>query len=96
MSEAAEALRLGAQRLADDPDFHGILAEPPEVLGVDQVTVEGAVIRTIVKTTPDSQWQVARELRRRQTEALQEAGLAADILAARVYPRQPGGDATRP
>lgn len=95
VAEAAAALRLGAERLTEDTDFADLLVEPPEVLGVDQVTVEGAVIRTIVKTTPDAQWQIGRELRRRQTEALEEAGLAADILAARVYPRDPGGAAGR-
>lgn len=96
MAAAAEALRQGAQRLADDVELRGQLVEPPEVLGVDQVTVEGAVVRTIVKTTPDAQWQIGRELRRRQTEALEEAGLAEKILAARVYPRDPGGAGNQP
>lgn len=87
---AVEALRRGARRLAEDPDWGGSLVQPPEVLGVDQVTVEGAVVRTTVTTAPDAQWQVGRELRRRQTEALQEAGIAAEILAARVYRRDTG------
>jgi moderate conductance mechanosensitive channel len=87
---ATEALRRGAQHLAEDPDWGPRLLEPPEVLGVDQVTVEGAVVRTIVKTAADEQWQIGRQLRRRQTEALEEAGIAAQILAARVYPRTDG------
>lgn len=96
VTEAADALRLGAQRLADDPELAEFLVEPPELLGVDKVTVEGAVLRTIVKTTPDAQWRIARELRRRQTEALEEAGLAAQIMAARVYPRDPGPATDQP
>lgn len=90
VADATAALRRGALRLADDADLHPDLVEPPEVLGVDQVTVEGAVVRTIVRTTPDAQWHVARELRRRQTEALSDAGIAAHILAARAYPRDAG------
>jgi small conductance mechanosensitive channel len=90
VGEATEALRRGAQRLADDPDLTNDLVEPPELLGVHQVTVEGVVIRTIVKTTADAQWQIGRELRRRQADALTEAGIAAQILAARVYPRDVG------
>lgn len=86
---AIEALRVGAQRLVDDPEWGPQLQEPPEVLGVDQVTVEGAVVRTVVTTPADAQWQVARELRRRQIETLEEAGISAQILAARVYPRDP-------
>jgi small conductance mechanosensitive channel len=85
VAEATAALRIGAERLAADPDLAADLLEPPEVLGVDQVTVEGAVVRTIVKSTTDSQWKVGRELRRRQTEALEEAGLAARIAATRAY-----------
>ena len=81
---AVEALRRGAQRLADDPDVRAALLEQPQVLGVHQVTVEGAVVRTTVTTTPDDQWRVARELRRRQTEELQRAGIAAHIIAARL------------
>jgi small conductance mechanosensitive channel len=96
MAEASEALRRGAQKLAEDPDLAENLVEPPELLGIDKVTVEGAVVRTIVKTTPDSQWHIARELRRRQTEALEEAGLASKILAARVYPRDAGPAADQP
>jgi small conductance mechanosensitive channel len=96
MTEASDALRRGAQKLAEDPELAVDLVEPPELLGVDKVSVEGAVIRTIVKTTPGAQWRIARELRRRQTEALEEAGLAAQIMAARVYPRDPGPAADQP
>ncbi|MPZ26437.1 MAG: mechanosensitive ion channel [Micromonosporaceae bacterium] len=91
VDEATEALRRGAQRVVDDPDLAGDLIEPPEVLGVDQVTVEGGVVRTIVKTSANAQWRIGRELRRRQAEALLEAGISEQILAARVYPRNVGG-----
>lgn len=89
--EATVALQHGAQQLAEDPELAEGLVAPPELLGVVQVTVEGAVFRTTVETTPDAQWRIGRELRRRQSEALTEAGVAAQILAARVYPRDLGG-----
>lgn len=90
VSTAIDALRGGAQRLVDDPDWGDQVVEHPEVLGVEQVTVEGAVVRTVVKTPAEAQWQVARELRRHQTEALVEAGITAQVLAARVYPHTTG------
>jgi len=93
---ATEALRRGAQLLADDPALADDLVEPPVVQGVNQVTVEGAVVRTIVTTTADAQWQIGRELRRRQADALNEAGIAAQILAARVYPRDVGTGGSPP
>jgi moderate conductance mechanosensitive channel len=96
VTEAVEALRNGAQRLADDPALQDELVAPPELLGVERVTVEGAVVRTTVKTAPEAQWRVGRELRRYQTEALEEAGLATQIMAARIYPRESGGPTDQP
>jgi small conductance mechanosensitive channel len=57
------------------------------VLGVETVTVEGTVIRTIAKTTADGQYVVGRELRRRLTEALASTGITAQLAASRVFPR---------
>jgi small-conductance mechanosensitive channel len=94
LDKAVEVLRAAAERLAEDPDFQDDILEPPQILGVDQVTVEGATVRTTVRTKPEAQWRVARELRQRQTKALEDAGLTAMILAARVYSRAPGGTTT--
>lgn len=90
ISDAMAALREGARRLAEEEGEAGDLVELPEILGVDQVTVEGAVVRTIAKTTADSQWRIGRQLRRLQAEELEAAGIAAQILAARVYSAQAG------
>ena len=46
---------------------------------MEQITIEGAVVRTIVKTAPAAQWRVARDLRRRLNEALESAGIAAHL-----------------
>lgn len=52
-----------------------ILASPPEVLGVDDLTPLGPRIRIAVKTKPGSQASVARELRRRIKAAFDDAGI---------------------
>jgi moderate conductance mechanosensitive channel len=96
LAEAVEALRRAAQQLADDPELRDDLVEPPEVLGVEQITVNGAVVRTVARTTPEGQWRVGREMRRRQTEALIAAGLADQILAARILPGSPGTPGGQP
>lgn len=85
--EATSVLRTAADSVAVDPDLAPQIVEPPEVLGVEQVTVDGAVIRTIAKTTAEGQFPVGRELRRRLAEALQNSGIAARIAASRMYPR---------
>jgi len=85
--EATEVLRTAAATVYADADLTDHFVEPPEVLGVESVTVEGAIIRTIAKTTADGQYVVGRELRRRLTEALAGAGITAQLAAARVMPR---------
>lgn len=87
--EATAVLRTAAASVAMDPELAPEIVEPPEVLGVEQMTVEGAVIRTVVKTTADGQFAVGRELRRRLAEALENSGITAQIAAARLYPGMP-------
>ncbi|GIG91948.1 mechanosensitive ion channel protein MscS [Plantactinospora endophytica] len=85
--EATAVLRTAAASVAVDPELEPELVEPPEVLGVEQITVDGSVIRTIAKTTADGQFAVSRELRRRLAEALENSGITAGIAATRMYPR---------
>jgi small conductance mechanosensitive channel len=87
VDRAVEVLREAAAGLAEDPELAEDLIDPPDVLGVEQLTVDGAVLRTTVKTASDAQWRIGRELRRRLTEALAEAGLAGQIPTSRLYLR---------
>jgi hypothetical protein len=89
VEEATEILRAAAGRLAEDPEWGEDLIEAPEVLGVEQITVDGAVLRTTVKTTPEARWRVGREMRRRLTEALETGGIAAKLGAGRVFLHPP-------
>jgi small conductance mechanosensitive channel len=82
--EATEILRAAADRLSEDPQWSDDLMEAPEVLGVEQITADGVVLRTTVKTTSESQWRVGRELRRCLTEALDKAGITERLGAGRV------------
>ena len=87
--EAMAVLRTAAASVAVDPELTQAIVEPPEVLGVEQVTVEGTVIRTVVKTTAEGQFAVGRELRLRLAEALENSGITARIAAGRLYPGAP-------
>jgi small-conductance mechanosensitive channel len=87
--EATAVLRTAADSVALDPELAPQIVEAPEVLGVEQITVDGAVIRTVVKTTADGQFAIGRELRRRLAEALENSGITARIAAARLYPGVP-------
>jgi moderate conductance mechanosensitive channel len=60
-----EIVRDEAQQFSKDPDWSVQLDGPVEVLGVEELRDNSVVIRTLLKTQPGSQWNVAREFRRR-------------------------------
>jgi small conductance mechanosensitive channel len=90
VDRAVEVLREAAAGLAEDPAYADDLIDPPDVLGVEQITVDGAVIRTTVKTVSDAQWRIGREIRRRLTDALAAAGIVDQIPNSRMYLRPAG------
>ncbi|HEV2087347.1 MAG TPA: mechanosensitive ion channel family protein [Cryptosporangiaceae bacterium] len=87
----AEAVMLeAATGLAADERFAADVLAPPEVLGVEQITATGMLVRLTVRTTTASQWLVARELRARISTALDQAGVASGVPQ---QIGQPGGSA---
>jgi small conductance mechanosensitive channel len=84
---AIAVLRAAAQTVADQPEHATEFLEPPDVIGVEMLTVDGATIRTIAKTTADGQIAVQRDLRRALTDALDSSGLSEKIAASRMLPR---------
>lgn len=85
--EAIAVLRDAAEAVAGQAEHQTEFLEPPDVVGVEQLTVDGAVIRTIAKTTADGQFTVQRALRRALTESLETSGLSERIAASRLLPR---------
>src|SRR5690349_21037852 len=85
--QAIAVLRKAAEAVAAEPEHQTEFLEPPDVIGVEQLTVDGAVIRTIAKTTAEGQAVVQRELRRALAEALEDSGLSERIAASRLAPR---------
>jgi small conductance mechanosensitive channel len=57
-----------------EPDWHGVMLEEPEVWGVQAVSTDEVVLRLAARTAPLRQWEVARELRERLKTALDAAG----------------------
>jgi moderate conductance mechanosensitive channel len=83
--QATAVLRTAALGVAADNEFAAYFVDPPDVLGVEQITVDGAVIRTVAKTTAEGQFAVGRELRRQLAAALQTSGISAQIAVGRMY-----------
>jgi small conductance mechanosensitive channel len=84
IDRAQEVLVRVAAEFAEDPAFDADLLDAPEVLGVEQISSTGMTLRMTAKTTTDAQARVGRELRRRVTDALEEAGLNPDPMLLRA------------
>lgn len=71
--QAFEVLREAGRKLREDRPEQ--VLEPLEVKGIEALGASGVTIRTLTKTAPGAQWEVARELRRRILLAFREAGI---------------------
>jgi small conductance mechanosensitive channel len=60
LEEATGVLEEAAHAMATEDEWREKLMEPPAILGVEQMTVDGATIRVTAKTTTDAQPRVAR------------------------------------
>jgi moderate conductance mechanosensitive channel len=83
IDQASGVLRAAATALTEAQDFAGDVLEAPDVVGVEQITLDGVVLRVTLRTTPEAQRRVAAELRRRLTAAIESAGLARSTTAHR-------------
>lgn len=64
-------------QLSRHEPFSDVILEPPEVWGVEAVGPEGTTIRVSVKTAPQQQFRVAREVRARVGARLLREGATA-------------------
>ena len=68
-----------AQTITEDSLWRERIWEFPNVLGVEQFSDRGILIRVWIKTEPLQQWDVAREFRRRVKIAFDNAGIPIPI-----------------
>ena len=68
-----------AEVMTKDPQWQEQIWEFPNILGVDQFSDRGIMIRVWIKTEPLKQWDVAREFRRRVKIALDVAGVSIPV-----------------
>jgi small conductance mechanosensitive channel len=73
---ATDVIREVAEAIWHDPDFASVILAEPSVLGVESLAPGRVVIRVVVRTQPQQQWRVERELRRRIKAAFDSAGIA--------------------
>ncbi|MBW4441252.1 MAG: mechanosensitive ion channel family protein [Plectolyngbya sp. WJT66-NPBG17] len=65
--------------ISHDLDWETKILEPPQVLGVEDLSYEGVTLRIWIKTQPLQQWHVGREFRKRLKQALDTEGISIGI-----------------
>ena len=71
IDRALELIASVAAQMDRESDWQDQIIEPPEVLGVDNFSDRGSVVRIWIKTEPLKQWAVAREFRLRLQKAFE-------------------------
>uniref|UniRef100_A0A832H1M5 Mechanosensitive ion channel family protein n=1 Tax=Oscillatoriales cyanobacterium SpSt-402 TaxID=2282168 RepID=A0A832H1M5_9CYAN len=69
--QVLEILHQVSQQLYSEPEWRDHLPEPPEVLGIDDLSHTGMLVRVWIKTAPMEQWSVGREFRLRVRQAFE-------------------------
>jgi moderate conductance mechanosensitive channel len=84
-----ELMTSTARQMWQEPRWHDILLEEPEVWGVQSLSSDAIIMRVAARTAPLRQWEVQRELTERLKDALDAAGAAAEPVAAEPVAAEP-------
>jgi small-conductance mechanosensitive channel len=91
VDRALSVVRDEAAQFSTDRIWGLQLDGPIEVLGVESMTDNAVVVRTLLKTQPGSQWNVAREFRRRLVIRFSRESIESPFQQRRVHVTIKGG-----
>src|SRR3954467_1024564 len=91
VDRALAVVRDEAAQFSTDRIWGLQLDGPIEVLGVESMTDNAVVVRTLLKTQPGSQWNVAREFRRRLVIRFSRESIESPFQQRRVHVTIKGG-----
>lgn len=75
LERATEIIASTADAVCADEEWADRVLEPPTVLGVEELGLDGVTIRLTIKTAPGAQWALQRVLRKRLKDALDAQGI---------------------
>ena len=86
-----------AHDMWEDEDYKGVIIEQPSVWGVQELGIDGVVVRVALKTAPLEQWAVAREMRQRIKARFDHEGIEIPYPQRMIWHRgSPAADAETP
>ncbi|MFN4195652.1 MAG: mechanosensitive ion channel family protein [Thermosynechococcus sp.] len=74
-----------SRRFYEEPEWQLKMLEPPQILGIDEITASGLLVRIWMKTQPGQQWTVGREFRRRLLNLMAAEGIAVGRLHQQLH-----------
>jgi small conductance mechanosensitive channel len=80
----AATMKEAAAGVQGHPDYKPHILEPLEVYGVDDWEPGALTIKARIKTVPQKQWFVGRELRKRIAKAFTERGIPVPIPETKI------------
>jgi small-conductance mechanosensitive channel len=91
IAHATEVIKRTAQSMCEDPAFAESILSEPEVWGVENLGLDSVSIRLVLKTAPNDQFKVTRELRARIKVAFDEAGIEIPFAQRTIWHRNGDG-----
>ncbi len=76
---AIKVIETTAVEMSQDPQWRWQILETPKIMGVDDFSDRGLMIKIWIKTQPAKQWMVAREFRLRLKLAFDRAGISIPV-----------------
>ncbi|HEX7276416.1 MAG TPA: mechanosensitive ion channel family protein [Acidimicrobiales bacterium] len=87
LTQATDVIKHTADTLCAEEEFAGLVLAEPEVWGVEDLGADSVKIRLVLKTEPNQQFKVARELRARIKQAFDRAGIEIPFPQRSVWHR---------
>lgn len=91
IAHATEVIKATALSMYKDPVFGGSILSEPEVWGVEDLGMDGITLRLVIKTAPNDQFMISRELRARIKGAFDEAGIEIPFAQRTIWHRNGDG-----
>jgi small conductance mechanosensitive channel len=94
IDKALAVVRDEAAQFSTDKMWGAQLDGPLEVPGIESLSDSSVVVRTLIRTQPGSQWNAAREFRRRLKKRLDREGISIPYPQRKVHVTVQGGAAS--
>ncbi len=85
IDKALQIIEEVATQMSQEENWQDKILDPPQVLGVDNFSDRGSVVRIWIKTEPLKQWEVGREFRRRLQNAFDRANISLPVPQQQIW-----------